>query len=476
MRAWPLVVAVVGALATAFAVTSVDCSSPATADGGAGDAGGDSPRDVAGDISSDAGMSCTTPNPADEPPAAYWLTPDWQRLGGPVACCAAAIATNPVQDLPALAWIPCLNGATDCLEDKVTWDGGTYYNFGYTSVSRDGSGAPKLLKFTRAQFEGQDYGYLEDDVYDFGSGIPVAGLREGYGGTSDVCTFVLNVGGATIGVLASTKPSDPHDYVAWGAAPLTTPAFLPLSGPLEQLFTKKPPAVDQDHRMSATSLGFELVYGGTGLVRMPVGAASYVMSKAFGTDNTDVDVVEGDDVFAGKFYGSAGWSQEYVMAADGTVSLFRGKDKTHVTTLRSDGKTLFWVESYGLSDPHIAPGDFIPQPNMEVWSAPYTNDPATLAASAKKLATIQNHTRPGHAAVAFRDHYAFETDEKTLTVVRSFDGAVQQISAGPGRRFDDDVAYVSPSEVWVTMDNYDDVNMTPRQRGIALARYTLREW
>lgn len=121
---------------------------------------------------------CTTPALEDAPPASFWLTSGWQRLGAPVACCAFAVASSPDQ-LPPLKWIPCKNGALDCVEDEVTWSGGTY-NFMSAVVSRDGAGQPRLFKFMREQGDGkQQYAYYEDDVYDFATQAPVLGWRQG---------------------------------------------------------------------------------------------------------------------------------------------------------------------------------------------------------------------------------------------------------------------------------------------------------
>lgn len=446
-----------------------DCSGPSQpesdASSDAADAGGDRPPRP------DAG-SCLAPAPDDEPPADFWLTSGWQRLGAPLACCAFAVATDPPSQVPPIKWIPCKNGILDCLEDEVTWTG---YGFLRAVVSRDGTGQPRLLKFMREQTEKQDYAYYEDDVYAFASRMPVAGWRLAVRRDGDACVFVLSVGGSSLGVLARTKLADPHDFIAWGSPPLMAPAFDPITGKLESLLTAKNPAIDQHHRMSPTSLAFDLVLGGSGLVRMPVGGAAYVMSKGnFPLSNISIGEVEGDDVYAEAFYGTGGWSQEYVMAPDGAVSLFRGKDKTHVTGLRSDGKTLFWIESYGLPDPHIAPGDFVPQPTMEVWSAPYTSDPGVLAATAKRLAVVPSHVR-WYDAVAFGGLYAFISDYRTMSVVRAADGALAQIPAGPERGFDEAV-YVSESEVWAVLRAWDDDAGTTGRGGVALARYQLRDW
>ena len=64
--------------------------------------------------------------------------------------------------------------------------------------------------------------------------------------------------------------------------------------------------------------------------------------------------------------------------------------------------------------------------------APYTNSPATLAATAKKIATIPNH-------------------------VRTWDAA-------------------SESEVWAVLGNWEEDGGKALANGVALARYGLRDW
>lgn len=77
--------------------------------------------------------------------------------------------------------------------------------------------------------------------------------------TGDGCFFSLSVGGTTVGALARTKLAEPHDFIAWGVAPLTVPTFQPLGGTLEAMLTAKNPAIAQFHRMSPSSLAFGLM-------------------------------------------------------------------------------------------------------------------------------------------------------------------------------------------------------------------------
>jgi hypothetical protein len=289
----------------------------------------------------------------------------------------------------------------------------------------------------------------------------------------DVCVVSLINGPTQVALLAQTKLADPHDFIAWGTPPITTPSFEPITGELEMLLTKKThPAIDQNHRISTSSLAFDLAYGATAVVRMPVGSASYVMSKPPQLPQETVTAIEGDDVFVFTYYGTSLWSQVYVMRQDGTLELLRGPDKTHVRELKTDGKTLFWVEEHGLSDPSQYP--FVPQPNMDVYAAPYTTDPMILAKTAKKIASVPNHRRANNAE-AFGGVYAFDSDTKTITVVRGSDGAMQQISVGDGRAAGD-VVYVSESEVWAILNPYDEDSGTVATGGVALARFALKDW
>jgi hypothetical protein len=97
-----------------------------------------------------------------------------------------------------------------------------------------------------------------------------------------------------------------------------------------------------------------------------------------------LDMVWHDDVYATSEHGTAGWSQEYRVNADGSTTLFLSVSNAHAGQLRTDGTTLFWTQTYGTPNLNVA------QQRVEVWSAPYSSDPAAVAANARRLGTFSD--------------------------------------------------------------------------------------
>jgi hypothetical protein len=175
--------------------------------------------------------------------------------------------------------------------------------------------------------------------------------------------------------------------------------------------------------------------------------------------------VQGDDVYADSEYGTSGWEQMYRVDPDGTPVLYRGKNGRHISAMTSDGSTLYWCESYGSTDPNAPPT------TTEVWAAPYTNDPATLDATAHLVASIPpGRGQPGEA-VAYGGLYAVYVAGTTTTidVVRLSDGAVRAIVPDAGEWYTRPV-FVSSSELWAV------VSAANGPQNIALRRIPLGSW
>ena len=177
------------------------------------------------------------------------------------------------------------------------------------------------------------------------------------------------------------------------------------------------------------------------------------------------DFIEGDTIFATSNYGTTGWEQEYVVDPKGTVSLFRSNPKAHIDGTCSDENTIVWTETYG----SVNSSD--PQALTEVWSAPFTSDPSTLASTAKKIAVLPKPSISNRVK-CFNGYYAWARND--LYVVRLSDGA---IVTGPNwflkPKGDQLPLYVTSTEVWENVRGpVDDAGTF----GYRLMRFTLPVW
>ncbi len=219
---------------------------------------------------------------------------------------------------------------------------------------------------------------------------------------------------------------------------------------------------------SATRMAFDVQPGGL-IEQWPFDAATLTASTNTTGAALLLDFLEGDDVYAWSIYGTAGWMQEYRVTADGKVVLFRSKPNTQISGMGSDGTTIVWCESYGSTSASQQ------EPTVELWSAPYTNDPTVLATTAKKVVSLPFTYACSSDPVVFQGYFASTTlPFKTTVVIRLSDGAIQQVSSGAGWGFAN-YALVGPTELWSTMNVEDDAGNIGFSN-VAFARYTLGPW
>jgi hypothetical protein len=102
------------------------------------------------------------------------------------------------------------------------------------------------------------------------------------------------------------------------------------------------------------------------------------------------------------------WRRELRVDPKGSVVLLRQVANTHALGFHGDGTDLFWTECAGGSS-----GAFWGHPQVSVWRAPYTVDPNTLAATAKRIAVLDGITTrcagPTETALS-AGRYAFDDD------------------------------------------------------------------
>jgi hypothetical protein len=439
-RAAAVGVAVAGFALGGFLIgTLPDCSSDSSttaSDGGAGEATAYDvrferiPRDV-GTPSVDDASDATTPLACDAgADTTFW--PGWQTQGHVStlsACCPWGTPVDAAASMPPWQWIPCTNGAANCTElATASWAPVPAAIFTNATVSRGSDGSPKWLMFTRG-IGAYRSPPAEFDLYDIASGTPLGAWRADDSlATRPYCYVEALLGESTV-TLDSWFPNQ-GVFVANGS-----PASM-TSDPSLQRFSDAVVGV-QETLASDRVFAFDLEPQGI-IGRTDFGSGT--VQQARGTFGLILAMVEGDDVFAISEHGTAGWGQIYTIDANGTLALLRSNASAHVATPTSDGTRIYWTETYGSQDV------LAQQTSTELWSAPYTADPATLAATATKLGAIPNTLLPVQA-IAFSGLFAILFRSSDVYLGRVSDGRIIQVDPGAPRYFSVLLA-ATPTELW----------------------------
>jgi hypothetical protein len=151
--------------------------------------------------------------------------------------------------------------------------------------------------------------------------------------------------------------------------------------------------------------------------------------------------VVGSDVYAVDQTGTDGWARIMRVNADGSQTVYRAVSNHRVATPASDGTTMYWTECYG--DPNPAHNQ---QPNVELWSAPYTSDPSVLATTATKVANLGTNCVWDLQQLA-QNGLFFAVSGSNNYVYRKSDGKVLPFSNGPNRTTWYPL-FVSQTEYW----------------------------
>lgn len=372
--------------------------------------------------------------------------PGWHRVAVSTAFCDCKfdIPADLTKEVGSLDWRPCADGGSECQDLRFTPrpDGVRQY----FAVARVSPGK-RFLHFTRTL----DQAAFEDDVFDLATGKPLAGWRVD---ALSKCNSSVALGPNVVGLYMSL----PHyqSGVVFGTPEELgrNPRFVPQPPDLEGRELR----VGQ-FETSDTTLAFDL-QPARAIARARIDSKDYRTALGSGLS---WPMVAGDDVYAWSEHGTDGWSQEYLVGPNtGKAALYRGKPNTVVSGFRSDGTTMFWLELSGDANPLAL------QPKVEVWGAPYTNDPSVLASTAQRIAVIPGPMSPRRHTIAFDGLFAFEWGE-TAFVVRRSDGAIKQIAAGHGRYFWGTML-VTPTELWSMMGEL------PSLTGVAISRYSLGVW
>lgn len=323
--------------------------------------------------------------------------------------CDLQVAIDPQAVASKIAWIPCPGKGSSCRQIDMNgweWDETLQAppNISYARTSPGGDYLTLAHQVPITQFD--------IAVYELPQYSPIQVWRTATGKCS-----VLPIFGRKMGALVQTHPT--IATVASGdiLSVLANPAFAPLAPAV--------PALEDIafESMSDTTLSFD-IQPLHEVARMPVGSTNYVYTKGL---KLSEPIVVGDDVFAHHEYGIDGWSGLVRVNADGTTTGYRYVAQRHIYSFRADANWALWVETFG--DPNYLNFD---QPNAELWGAPYTNDPSTLASTAKKIATLPGVLTgvgdPAYSGGYYAIYASLSAQQRTtLYVVRVSDGTVKTL-------------------------------------------------
>jgi hypothetical protein len=424
------------------AAACVHCGDTASAPDGGADAAVDAPRDA-------SRVDATDASSWDGGEINDW--PDWRRLTEADPNCPIDIPKIAVKDaVPAIQWIPCKNANPKCQQvDTTGWSDGTYV-FPKAKVSVEGTLLVTLRMIKSVQLPTE----AEWVVYAMPSLEPLAAVRLRKSAEA-LCNGYVSVSGTRMAFLGFGLDSGsrhlahqvPEDFAL-------RPSFVELQPSLKDLGSTEVLA------SSDTTVAFDLQPVGS-IVHNKPPSTSFGMTK--GLDLSIPFVVAGD-VYASSEYGFGdGWENYYRVDADGSAAPYRAVPQRHVGAMASDGARMYWAESYGGANPLAPPAV------VDIWSAPYTREPATLAATAQKLATLGAGAAKPVDPVASKGYYAFGSIPGTRSVVEASSGKVQTVTVGGG--YDCwQLTHVTATELWCVEKKL------PGPNGTGLIRLQLDPW
>jgi hypothetical protein len=399
--------------------------------------GGVDVSDVSGDTR-DARVTCARPLP-ELPPE------EWRHLDELDPCAAAYVSRDPAKSAPAWRWVPCRNGAANCQELEANWRSDFPAYFGGAWASRDAEGLMDRVLIMRLFDNDAPFGSIgwEEDLYDSRTGRPLAATRS----LGDQTPLYVDLGTNAL-TLESFWNNDVNRRAFFHGSANGTE----LSGGAPLPYTHQ-----TDARLGACLNLPQVISSTTWGCSDPARRVVGRMNIATGTLVTQTAprplhliTVEGSDVYFRESRNDAGWERVHRFDADASLHTLRDPSARHVSSFATDGKVLAWLEAFG--DP--SPSGGTPQPSLELWAAPYTNNDTTLNASAKRVAVLERSEYksnvPGTQGVMFGGTYAAATGPTTIQVVRLSDGRTKILRnvTGANRTIFQLVA-VSESEAWI---------------------------
>ena len=431
-KSFPLICALL-ALAVALCVVGTsNCGGNETAD-----AGNEAPppKDVQRlDVADANQVDVSTDAPYCTPDGG--ATHDWQGYTRVVAldpCCKIDSADDASASFAAIQWITCKSGRPSCQELNPTWrsDGIQSYFVGF-NVTSDATNTPSLLElhiFINSATYGQVIAPFQGSnalaSWQIGTGCALAATRPS-AGVGQSITLAANASAVPFFRYASGTPQTLTSAPTFTVIPTTT---VPANEIL------------QEGTASLSTFAATEAYGGK-ILRLPMDGGPFA-TGSIPQDALSVPLIIGNDVIAQSHVAnSSGWAREVVVHDDGTTVVLREVVNTNVSDFATDGTNLYWQQTHG----GATPGSY--QPQGEIWYAPVTTDPTTLANTAQILASPITGGITDNA-VAFGGYYAIgdTTSDQGLWIARASDGALQWVPVTVGHKLST-VGYVSSSEIW----------------------------
>jgi hypothetical protein len=381
--------------------------------------------------------------------------PGWRRLTELDSCCEVDVPLDIKAAIPAFDWKPCQNGRPNCMQvDNVKYNSRGAGELRNVMPSRVGD---QIALGIEVEVTSDPVTVTTEwRVVDRVSGVAVGAWRSRTSPDSD-CLVGPNFGISTATLLGSIAIPNSIKFFLATDTPATltsTPKFYFLTEALN------PFEIPEGMSVSDTTIVYDQQTRGR-FVRTKPNTSTYVLTTT--PPQLVNPYVHKDSAFGRDQRGNAGWSQYWRVNPDAALTLFRAKANTHITALTSDLDTLYWAESWGGNN--VDPND---QPHVEIWTAPFTDDPTTLAMTAKMLAKLDGIRRPGEM-MAQSGFVGLQSSNSTAYIVRKSDGAVTTIAPYVNGESVGVPAYVSQTEVLVPVH----LAMDPAN---VLMKITLGNW
>lgn len=341
--------------------------------------------------------------------------PGWNRVDLHGLGCPIDVASDAKAAVPVINWIPCTDGRANCEEIDGTAFSTETIKFPNGWFSLDAR-AFVLVHFVKGNL------IAEFDVFDTKTLAPLAAWRVDYTNAAGVyCDLHPDFTESRMGVLYSSS-LDGGPIVR--DIDINTPTGLMIAPSLSTLQVTGDGTAS--FKISDTVFGFDMGLTNS-YVRGKTGSSTTVRTK-WPYQLTAPTIVVRDDVYAVNQHGTGdGWYREARVDGDGAVMVFREASQRHVTAMATDGSDWYWSESYGTGNPN----DVI-QPNVEIFTAQYTNNPTTLEATKKKIATLPPGGPP-FESVASPGHYIVQAISGQSDILRASDGhRISVVNQGTG--------------------------------------------
>jgi hypothetical protein len=373
--------------------------------------------------------------------------PGWERIPWLPEPCSAELfqPAGPVETVvPMLAWVPCTDGGgPPCMRTPVPVAPG-FDRVGYAQARKTGGRVDTVLGIITNDSQLKrtwDYLLVYKDATPMASWLlsPAPGVYE-------QCLSrwsVLSARGEGVVALFYGPPG--ASVQAWIG-----------SGSVEEIggITRKEPAIKIPSSLLGKYDGLmdlsasdTLLYGhamaGVVLTPLPSGPAAFMDSSPGAA--WDIGRVAGDTVFLTR---QSAPTAVWVRLPNAAPKPLIQAPKRWPLSLETDGTWMAWLEGVGDPDPHKQDALF---DHTEVWKAPYSTDPAAIAATRQKIADLPDTYPLGAGSTAGAESlYAVWQDAQHIALFDLKTGQRHDLALSPADVFMG-FAYVGRDEIWITV-------------------------